>query len=72
MKYLVADLLNNARRRLDEGKADDAVARLFWCVELMAQHILHAGYNVETSNVDLSILKARGLEDEVVQKYACS
>ena len=33
----MADLLNNAQRRIDEGKYDDAVARLYRANELIAQ-----------------------------------
>ena len=35
--YYLADLLNNAQRRIDEGKYDDAVARLYRANELIAQ-----------------------------------
>ena len=39
--YYLPDLLNNAQRRIDEGKYDDAVARLYRCIELVAQLSLH-------------------------------
>lgn len=35
--YYLPDLLNNAQRRIDEGKYDDAVARLYRAIELVAQ-----------------------------------
>ena len=35
--YYLPDLLNNAQRRIDEGKFDDAVARLYRAIELIAQ-----------------------------------
>lgn len=35
--YYLPDLLNNAYRRIDEGKYDDAVARLYRTAELIAQ-----------------------------------
>jgi CRISPR-associated protein (TIGR02710 family) len=35
--FLLADLLNNAKRRMDEGRFDDAVGRLYRSVELMMQ-----------------------------------
>ena len=35
--YFLPDLLNNAFRRIEEGKYDDAVARLYRSVELIAQ-----------------------------------
>ena len=38
----VADLLNNAKRRGDEARYDDAVARLYRVVELIAQYKLRS------------------------------
>lgn len=35
--YYLPDLLNNARRRIKEGKYDDSVARLYRSIELIAQ-----------------------------------
>lgn len=37
VKYYLPDLLNNASRRIEEGKYDDAVARLYRATELIAQ-----------------------------------
>ncbi|WP_297982848.1 TIGR02710 family CRISPR-associated CARF protein [uncultured Methanobrevibacter sp.] len=37
IKVYLPDLLNNAKRRIDEGKYDDAVARLYRASELVAQ-----------------------------------
>ena len=37
ISYYLPDLLNNAQRRIDEGKYDDAVARLYRAIELIAQ-----------------------------------
>ncbi|WP_303295515.1 TIGR02710 family CRISPR-associated CARF protein [Methanobrevibacter woesei] len=37
VKYYLSDLLNNASRRIEEGKYDDAVARLYRATELIAQ-----------------------------------
>ena len=37
IKYYLPDLINNARRRIDEAKYDDAVARLYRVNELIAQ-----------------------------------
>lgn len=37
LKYYLPDLLNNASRRIEEGKYDDAVARLYRATELIAQ-----------------------------------
>ena len=37
VQYYLPDLLNNAYRRIEEGKYDDAVARLYRSIELIAQ-----------------------------------
>lgn len=49
--WLIPDLLNNAHRRIEEGRFDDAVARLYRCVEMIAQFILQKEYNIKTDNV---------------------
>ena len=52
---LLADLLANARRRMEEGKDDDAVARLYRLTEMIAQYRLqHKG--IITSNVSIDAL----------------
>ena len=38
--YLIADLLNNAERRGEESKFDDAVARLYRAIEMLAEYKL--------------------------------
>jgi len=54
--YMVADLLNNAKRRGTEEKYDDAVARLYRAMELIAQSILKEKCDIDTSNVYISKL----------------
>ncbi|MHA1169601.1 MAG: TIGR02710 family CRISPR-associated CARF protein [Candidatus Hodarchaeales archaeon] len=53
--FLMADLLNNARRRHEEGKHDDCTARLYRVVELSAQTEL-ARSGIDTSDIDLSLV----------------
>ena len=55
--YVLGSLINNARRRADENKYDDAIARLYRSLELIAQIKLKKEYNINTSDVDLEILK---------------
>jgi len=51
--YYIADLINNAKRRgTDEKKHDDAVARLYRTIELLAQYQLKRNYNIETASVE--------------------
>jgi CRISPR-associated protein (TIGR02710 family) len=59
----IVDLLANAGRRAEEGKFDDAVARLYRIVELLAQYRLQEGLNLsvkglKTSDLDLTRLPA--------------
>ncbi len=51
---MVEDLIYNARRRAVQQRYDDAVARLYRAVEMLAQKRLQISYGIETSDVDLS------------------
>jgi len=48
-RHHVLDLLANARRRMDEGRFDDAVARLYRAVEAIAQVALKEGHGIEST-----------------------
>ncbi len=50
----IIDLINNARRRIEEGKYDDATARLYRACEMLAQWVLNDRYRINTSAVDLN------------------
>lgn len=51
----VADMLENARRRIsDQGRYDDGVARLYRCVEMWHQLRLRKRHSIETGEVDWS------------------
>lgn len=45
----VIDLLANARRRKEEGRIDDAVARLYRAIEAIAQVALKGRHNIEST-----------------------
>ncbi len=47
-RYFLADLINNACRRGEEGKYDDAVARMYRAIEMLAE------YRLENAGVDLN------------------
>jgi len=50
--FYIADLINNAERRgTDEKRYDDAVARLYRTIELIAQYRLRKKYGIITSKV---------------------
>ncbi len=57
--YIIADLINNSQRRYEEGKYDDAVARLYRSIELIAQTKLKIEYGISTDNIDLSKIKTK-------------
>ncbi|MGH2386822.1 MAG: TIGR02710 family CRISPR-associated CARF protein, partial [Chloroflexota bacterium] len=48
----VYDLLRNAERRAAQGRYDDAVARCYRAVELLAQNRLLAVFGIKSNNVD--------------------
>lgn len=62
--YILGSLLNNARRRAEEIKYDDAIARLYRSLELIAQIKLNE-YGIDTSDVDLDILKEYDINDDL-------
>ncbi len=65
--YILASLLNNAERRFDENKFDDAVARLYRSLELIAQIQLYKKYGIDTSNVDINILEKNNIEPKFIK-----
>lgn len=55
--YLIADLINNAKRRAQkERKYDDAVARLYRTIELIAQYRLKSEYGIDPSACQREVL----------------
>lgn len=76
LKFFIVDLINNAARRIEEGKYDDAVARLYRTIELIAQTRLMNMKLVEEGRfkdymvfaIRLDMLKEK-LGDEAVNKY---
>lgn len=65
---LLSDLLANAERRIEEGKYDDATARLYRLVEMSAQLELVRLCGVTTDNVPLEEIP-ESLRDEFVRRY---
>jgi len=63
--YYIADLINNAKRRgTEEEKYDDAVARLYRTIELIAHHQLKTKYNI-----DPSATKPTDIPEELLKKW---
>ncbi|MBE0525292.1 MAG: TIGR02710 family CRISPR-associated protein [Methanosarcinales archaeon] len=61
-KEILADLLANADRRAQEGKYDDAVARLYRAVEVISQMLL-ARRKIDTSRVKIEDLPSSWQEE---------
>lgn len=54
---LVIDLINNAKRRNEEGKYNEAIIQLYRALELATQIKLKKVYKIETDNVNLNRLE---------------
>jgi len=51
---VLADISNNARRRFDEGRYDDALSRLYRLTEMLAQwELSRPSFEINTSDVDI-------------------
>jgi len=53
---IIADLYNNACRRMEEEKYDDALARLYRLTEMIAQWKLQSQYHIQADNIDIDLL----------------
>ena len=65
--YILASILNNAQRRFDENKFDDAVARLYRSLELIGQIQLYTKYGINPKNVDIEILEINNINSSFVK-----
>lgn len=69
-EFLIPDLINNARRRIEEGKYDDAVARLYRCIEMIAQYRLKSKYELDPSSIEFGDLERYFIhETKLLEKY---
>lgn len=66
--YILADLINNAKRRCEEEKYDDAVARLYRSLELIAQIRLQQEYGQKTKDIDVNKLKNYKLDKKYMME----
>lgn len=68
-KFYFLDLLGNAKRRANlERKFDDAVARLYRAMEVLAQEELKENFGINTSDVKIQDIPER-LKDDFIIKY---
>jgi CRISPR-associated protein (TIGR02710 family) len=65
---LLVDLLENARRRVEEGNYDEAVARLYRAIEAAAQLHLVETYHQNPSDFQPQLLKDK-LPPDMLKKY---
>ncbi|MEM2583008.1 MAG: TIGR02710 family CRISPR-associated CARF protein [Candidatus Thermoplasmatota archaeon] len=66
-EFLIPDLLNNAYRRIEEGKYDDAVARLYRVIEMVAQYRLKEKYGLNPSEIKWGDLETKSVKN--LEKY---
>lgn len=64
--YILASLINNAKRRAKEFKFDDGIARLYRSFELIGQIKLNQ-HGIESSNVDIDLLKRKDVSKEFIE-----
>lgn len=64
--YILASILNNARRKYDDNKYDDGIARLYRSLELIAQIRLEKEYGIDTRKVNISILEGYDVPEDFI------
>lgn len=57
--YLITDLYNNAVRRWIVGRCDDAIARLYRAMEMLAQWVLMREFEIDTNNIQVRRIPPR-------------
>ena len=62
-KFLLVDIICNAKRRMNEGKFDDAVARLYRAIEFIGQIALK-DFGVDVKDFSLEALKKLPIGEE--------
>lgn len=62
---ILYDLIQNAKRKASVGAFDDAVARIYRCIELFIQIHLKAKYGISTSDIDLSKVPDGAFKDKL-------
>jgi CRISPR-associated protein (TIGR02710 family) len=74
--HIIADLFNNAARRMLVGRTEDAFARLYRALEMLAQWVLMRDTGIDTNDVDtrkipprdrVSFEALRSLDDGMVK-----
>lgn len=61
--YKIADFINNAKRRIEEEKYDDAIIRLYRTLELISEVELYEKYGIRKTDVHINELKELDIEE---------
>lgn len=56
IEEMLLDLIENSKRRYEEGKYDDCIARLYRAIEMKAQIEFFKEFNLSTSKVSVQVL----------------
>lgn len=67
-KAMAFDLFHNAKRRAEEGKYDDAVARLYRSLEMVGQIEFEREFRCSTSDVAVERIPA-SIREEIIRKH---
>ena len=65
--YILASLINNARGKAEDYRYDDAIARLYRSLELIAQ-IRLTKYTLKSSDIDVSMLKQHDVSQDFIEE----
>jgi CRISPR-associated protein (TIGR02710 family) len=57
--HVITDLYNNGHRRLTMGRTEDAMARLYRALEMLAQWVLMRDHGIDTNDVDTRLIPPR-------------
>lgn len=65
--YILASLINNSIGKAEDYRYDDAIARLYRSLELIAQ-IRLTKYTLKSSDIDVSILKQHNVSQDFIEE----
>ncbi|WP_323735737.1 hypothetical protein PXD04_07545 [Methanosphaera sp. ISO3-F5] len=60
--YRIADLINNAKRRIDEERYDDAIIRLYRVLELIGESELQEKYGIRKDDIHLDDINGLNID----------
>lgn len=64
---LVIDLVNNAKRRNEEGKYNESIIQLYRAMELATQTKLKKAYKIDTADVNLKVLEQYNINNHFIE-----